>query len=1003
MNNIHLSNFTSNREIHDTTAQHVTPPEAIEEAQSTPIEQEARGATDIGTTDDGGKVADTALGAATFYAGWGLPVFPLFGLTNGACDCPKGTECGKTSGKHPITSRGFLDATDHQATIQAWYEKWPNANVAVPTGAESGLAVLDIDPRNGGDESLARFEREHGPLPQTLRAFSGGGGRHYYFKCPPDLELGCRTNLLPGIDFKADGGYIITPPSRHVSGGRYAWDPETPPESVDPVAVPESLLRLLAQPANKKKVKKGKPAANSTPESSAPCAGAMIRTACIPEGARNETLFRRGCALRARGVERDAIFEMLLIENNALCVPPMPEDEVRRVADSCSHYAPGIAAVNDERPVVVIGPDERRVNDDALAALTRDPDIYQRGGLLVHVTTARTLAGRMGRSRPAIRVLPPAVLRERLAAQTRFIKWKDGRDGGGLVDAHPPDWMTSAIDAREDWLGIRQLEGIVESPVLRPDGTVLSRPGYDEQTGLLFAPSTSFEIVPATPTLAEARAATIELLEVVKDFPFATEAGRSGWIAALLTVLARHAFTGPAPMFVMDANTPGTGKGLLWQIIARLAEGQALTPTPQPEDDREERKRITSAAIAGERIVCFDNLTRPLGSGPLEAVLTTTRWSDRVLGASKTFAGDVFTVWGATGNNIQFPRRDTIRRIVHVRLETPVEHPESRTTFSHPNLLEWVSAERGRLVAAALTILAAYCAAGRPAVGIPPWGSFEGWSSLVRNCIVWVGLADPAITRAELAAVADTESLAIGELHDGWKDFCAARNLPAGCTAAEALQVLQVDSNDAFLSGRAVQFPALRAALAEAIPGRPNQLPTSRALGAFLRGIRDRVIGGYKLTQGPKQAGTNRWVVVPVGGHQGGGVHAVAPAPGNPPTLPSPPRGHGGHGGHLPSPASPTAAPLGLPAPFPPQVAQTRPLTGSAAPNVHHVPQVHQIGSGPVTQGSVEIATLRRPPALTGAERAEERRASVSLSRAAERADELLEDLASTVRETTGK
>lgn len=130
--------------------------------------------------------------------------------------------------KRPATRNGFKDATTEKATIVGWWTRRRDCNVAIATGSGSGLLVLDIDPRNGGNESLADLERTHGALPQTVTVATGGGGRHYYFTEPRGAS--CRV-LADGIDVKANGGYVVAPPSMHPDGGKYRWinDPQTTP------------------------------------------------------------------------------------------------------------------------------------------------------------------------------------------------------------------------------------------------------------------------------------------------------------------------------------------------------------------------------------------------------------------------------------------------------------------------------------------------------------------------------------------------------------------------------------------------------------------------------------------------------------------------------------------------------------------------------------------------------------------------------------------------------
>jgi hypothetical protein len=143
--------------------------------------------------------------AALSYAKRGIPVFP----------CEPG-------GKRPLTYNGFWDATTNLNRVKAWWGRWPDANVGVPTGKGSGLLVLDVDPRDGGPESLATLERENGPLPETARARTGGGGVHVFFRYPAEKEVRNSAGWLGlGLDVRGEGGYVVVPPSR--TQGSYEW------------------------------------------------------------------------------------------------------------------------------------------------------------------------------------------------------------------------------------------------------------------------------------------------------------------------------------------------------------------------------------------------------------------------------------------------------------------------------------------------------------------------------------------------------------------------------------------------------------------------------------------------------------------------------------------------------------------------------------------------------------------------------------------------------------
>ena len=146
--------------------------------------------------------------------------------------------------KRPLTPWRSLQSKHASAdSVRQWFERVPDANVGLVTGAVSGLVVVDIDARHGGPASLAQLEAQHGPLPATLEAITGGGGRHLYFR-HPSLRLTNRVGLLPGIDFRGDGGCIVAPPSIHPSGRPYVWVPGRGPGEVALAPMPVWLLDL---------------------------------------------------------------------------------------------------------------------------------------------------------------------------------------------------------------------------------------------------------------------------------------------------------------------------------------------------------------------------------------------------------------------------------------------------------------------------------------------------------------------------------------------------------------------------------------------------------------------------------------------------------------------------------------------------------------------------------------------------------------------------------------
>jgi putative DNA primase/helicase len=150
------------------------------------------------------------LAAALGWAGCGRPVFPV----------------GPDKRPRP-GSRGLLDATTDEAKVRAWWDQWPNANIAIVTGEPSGLVALDADPRHGGDDSLHKLERQYGALPATRTVVTPSGGQHYWFTWPGVKIKTVAGEIAPGIDIRGDGGYALVPPSR-TPHGSYEHDSEAP-------------------------------------------------------------------------------------------------------------------------------------------------------------------------------------------------------------------------------------------------------------------------------------------------------------------------------------------------------------------------------------------------------------------------------------------------------------------------------------------------------------------------------------------------------------------------------------------------------------------------------------------------------------------------------------------------------------------------------------------------------------------------------------------------------
>ncbi len=251
---------------------------------------------------------------ALAYAKMSIPVFPC-----------------KPRGKEPLTRNGFHDATTEPDRIRAWWSRWPDANIAMPTGKRSGWVVVDVDPEHGGYDSLAELHEAGHELPLTATIKTGGGGVHHYLRYPEGEEIrNSASKLGPGLDIRGEGGYVIVPPS--VTEGPYEVLHKRPPAEV-----PEWLLERLTAPSRT-------PESNVATIPRAKVPGAGLEGPEIGERERNNTLYKIACSMRARGHERGEILEALERVNRERCATPLPQEELSKIAKSASRHAPGNAS-----------------------------------------------------------------------------------------------------------------------------------------------------------------------------------------------------------------------------------------------------------------------------------------------------------------------------------------------------------------------------------------------------------------------------------------------------------------------------------------------------------------------------------------------------------------------------------------------------------------------------------------------------------------------------------
>ena len=256
------------------------------------------------------------------------------------------------------------------------------------------------------------------------------------------------------------------------------------------------------------------------------------------------------------------------------------------------------------------------------------------------------------------------------------------------VEVAPPLDVVKDILTLGEWR-LPPIAGIIETPVVRKDATILNQPGYDELTHLYYAPDNSLVMpdIPEHPTVEQLKEAVNLVTEPLIDFPFDGPASYANAVAILITPQVRPMIDGCTPLGLFDKPQPGTGAGLMTDVVATIATGRPAGMMTAKSNDDEWRKSITSTLLRGETIAVIDNLEGSLFSSSLASVLTARIWKDRLLGSNKEILVPNNASWIATGNNVRLAG-DLPRRCIWVKLDAKLAQPwlDRGKPYKHPHL-----------------------------------------------------------------------------------------------------------------------------------------------------------------------------------------------------------------------------------------------------------------------------------------------------------------------------
>jgi len=471
--------------------------------------------------------------------------------------------------------------------------------------------------------------------------------------------------------------------------------------------------------------------------------------------------------------------------------------------------------------------DENATKAEA-ALIAAGAPLYTRNGEIVRPIIEQVPAFK-GRKTKIVRLRPVTadMLRDHLSRAAAFEKY-DAR-ARKFVRVDPPQDIASIIMARDGYWHFPALTGVITTPTLRPDGSILSEPGYDPATGLLLVAPPSMPTIPEHPSRDDALAALAMLDGLLDEFPFVNDASRSVGLSALMTPVARGAMQ-VVPLHAADAPEAGSGKSYMFDVASAIATGEIAPAIAAGRNEEETEKRLAAELMTGQPIVSIDNLNGELGGDLICQAIERPIIKPRILGRSETQRIENTVTIFANGNNFRVVG-DIVRRVILCSMDANLERPEQRQFQGDP--VATVLANRGIYIAAVLTIVRSYTTAGCPDL-LPPLASFQDWSRLIRSPLVWLGRDDPVKTM-EAARADDPTRSTLRAIVSAWRTVVGV-NKPL--TAGDLKDRACSSGDKGVMLNKAVSVVATA-------PGR-SEIDAIR-LGRWLGRNKGRIVDGLKI------------------------------------------------------------------------------------------------------------------------------------------------------------
>ena len=467
--------------------------------------------------------------------------------------------------------------------------------------------------------------------------------------------------------------------------------------------------------------------------------------------------------------------------------------------------------------------------------------VFHRGGALVEPSTERVPTYGGGWTQTVtLRELEKARLIDLMSKAAGWEKY-NSREKKFLPGAPPPIGAEILLARAGNW-NFQRISSVITTPTLRHDGSILLESGYDLETQLYHAANPNLKLpeMSERPTKDEALAALALIEGLLSEFPFADpKVDKAVALSALITPVIRAAIDA-APMHAIKAPEYGSGKSYLVNLVSAIATGAPCPVTTAGRDEAETDKRLDAALLKCQPIISLDNVNDVLCSDKLAVAVEQPTVTVRVLGFSKTIDIENKASIFATGCNIAV-RGDMVRRTLLCSIDPNEESPEKRTFKRNP--YQEILADRGKYIAAVMTIVRAYLSAGEPEVEFIKLVSFGAWSRFVQRPLIWLGCADPVLSVA-VSEDADPDRRGIAEVLAAWHNSIGDE----ACTLKAIAARVQARDRDDGYGGGGFTNPDLREVLMNLAPNKDGSLDTKK-LGVWLRKNACKIVGGMKVVQ----------------------------------------------------------------------------------------------------------------------------------------------------------